>query len=318
MGIVSETFSVEVFPAGLWNLDSTCPLIKFDEIDVFLKTEITIIFERGANRCRFLTKLFLRGCQNRIIHVQKSFQNKVFCYKKCHFSINSWHRLNCSRVPGIFNPAGLSKQHATCMWEKFEQNFFELKFFFSSITDLVRKIIHLWWENFRQNWQISLLGVNSDLYGKTFLAFFKIIFWQGATKLQLLVVFWGGRQHCNLHIQKNSSMEKTIQKIILFYPFSQNDRKLSGLLAIVLACLSKLHARSSYKLFEDLKTTKKLKIFYPLCSLKGIFPFFDEFFLGGFKICLQRIRRKTLNEIFLYKKSVFYHIRTRSGDFRPL
>ena len=182
----------------------------------------------------------------------------------------------------------------------------------------MRKIIHLWWENFRQNWQISLLGVNSDLYGKTFLAFFKIIFWQGATKLQLLVVFWGGRQHCNLHIQKNSSMEKTIQKIILFYPFSQNDRKLSGLLAIVLACLSKLHARSSYKLFEDLKTTKKLKIFYPLCSLKGIFPFFDEFFLGGFKICLQRIRRKILNEIFWYKKSVFYHIRTRSGDFRPL
>ena len=149
LGTVSENFSVEVFPAILWNLVFTCPLIKFDESDVFHKTKTTIIFERGANRCRFLTKLFLRGCQNCTKKVKKNFLNKIFCYKKCHFSINSGHRMKCSRVPGIFNQAGLSKLHATCLWEKFEQNFFEFKKIFSSITDIERKIIHLWWKYFR-------------------------------------------------------------------------------------------------------------------------------------------------------------------------
>ena len=53
-----QNFSVEVFPPGLWNLDSTYPLRKFDDIDVFLKTKTTIIFQLGAKRCRFLSKRF--------------------------------------------------------------------------------------------------------------------------------------------------------------------------------------------------------------------------------------------------------------------
>ena len=144
------------------------------------------------------------------------------------------------------------------------------------------------------------------LTGKRFLHFSKSFSDKARQNFSFSSVFQGCRQHLNLHIQKNSSMEKTFQKILLFYPFSQNDRKLSGLLAIVLACLSKQRARSSYNFFEDLKTTKKLKIFYPLCSLNVFFSFFDEYFLGGggggFKICLQRIRRKILNEIFFEQK----------------
>ena len=38
LGILSETFSLEDFPAVLWNLGSTCPLGKVDQNEVFLKT----------------------------------------------------------------------------------------------------------------------------------------------------------------------------------------------------------------------------------------------------------------------------------------
>ena len=104
----------------------------------------------------------------------------------------------------------------------------------------------------------------------------------------------------------------------MFFPFSHNERKLSGLFAIVLACLSKLHARSSYKIFEEFKKTKKLKFFTFFAHWTDFFRSLTNSFQKFFENCLQRIRRKILNEFLMNKKSVFYHIRTSSENFRPL
>ena len=82
-GIISGSFSVEILAAMLWNLDSTCPLEKFDEKGVSLKKNITI----SGHESKILSVLF-RNFSNAVVKtalyvfissMKINYSKKVFC-----------------------------------------------------------------------------------------------------------------------------------------------------------------------------------------------------------------------------------------------
>ena len=105
------------------------PWEKLMKLMFFLKTKLTIIFKRAAKICQFLSKLFQRGCQNCIIHVQKKFHNEVFCYKNCYLSNKLGTSIELFPHSWQFFPGWIVETACYASVGKAWTKFFELKIF---------------------------------------------------------------------------------------------------------------------------------------------------------------------------------------------